>query len=133
MKTIKQILTLFASVVIFAVGSQVASAGTSLPVAVIQFSPYDDDSPTFPVPQSENEIIGVYGIAYDDGSVDIHFLQPVGTAAIALYDEDDDLAGLWQKANGATKVTITLPDAEGEYEILVQLQNGASYVANYAQ
>ena len=131
MKAIKRIPLVSLFVLVVFCGTQTTKARIAhAPLGLIHFS-YIEEDPFVFIP-FDGRAIGIpfYAVVYDDRTMIITFLYPVGRAEAIICD-GNFVVGTFQKPAGSQIMKLKLPTKPGDYTIYLRLSNGMIYQGDY--
>ena len=106
---------------------------THAPSGLIQFSYVEEneDDPFVFIPFNGRAIgTPFYAVVYDDRTMVITFLYPVGSAEAIICD-GNFVVGSFHKPAGSQIMKLRLPSKPGDYTIYLRLSNGEIYQGDY--
>lgn len=134
MKAIKRIPLVSLFVLVVFCGTQTTKARIAhAPLGLIHFSYIEEteDDPFVFIP-FDGRAIGIpfYAVVYDDRTMIITFLYPVGRAEAIICD-GIFVVGTFHKPAGSQIMKLKLPTKPGDYTIYLRLSNGMIYQGDY--
>lgn len=134
MKAIKRIPLASLFVLVVFCGTQTTKARIAhAPLGLIQFSYIEEneDDPFVFIP-FDGRAIGIpfYAVVYDNRTMIITFLYPVGGAEAIICD-GNFVVSTFHKPAGSQSMKLKLPSYPGNYTIYLRLSNGMIYQGDY--
>ena len=134
MKAIKKIpLVSLLALVVFCGTQTIKAKIAHAPLGLIQFTYVEEneDDPFVFIPfDGSARGIPFYAVIYDDRTMVITFLYPVGSADAIICD-GNFVVSTFHKPAGSQSMKLKLPTKPGNYTIYLRLQNGMIYQGEY--